>query len=113
MNITVDQGRVHVNIVKVLQKTDEAVLILVDTRDKNPCLFGTGFDTDGSYEVALEPQSASSIICPKLTRITIHGLGEGWKMAVETGRYATFIHLIKPGKKDAFEEYDWWERDNG
>jgi hypothetical protein len=105
MKIEVEQGDVHVNIVKVLQKTEEVIYLIVDTRDKRPRVECLGSDEE---ECAFHITTAHPDPHDKLTSIYVREVGSDWKLLTDEGRYHVKIALVKEAEKDKFADDDWW-----
>lgn len=118
--INVSQGVIHVNSVAVRQATPEAILFVIDCKQKYPAIIGTGSsDENGKHTQSIyigtsedtldvDPNVHEAATNLELTVVEIETDEEYNMSLADDGKYSIHFALIKTDD-DSFDDLCWWD----
>lgn len=105
--ISVKPGQIKVNSIDTVKAHKDVLIFFIDCSSKRPD--PTAGDTILYLEVAETPEGYEE----EITKITIDGLGDGWKSIVQGGRYNIVWILYRWKWDDGYlkDMPSWWSKE--
>lgn len=101
VKVRVEQGCIHVNHVHIEHQSEDAILLVVDTRAKRPVIHSFG-SCDNSRTVYLSKDECTlkAEETERPTEISIELDSREWHVIANTGRYSVLIGLFRWAKSN-------------